>query len=79
MTAGAGRRSRSLAEVLTPRLEKKGLVLADEGCHPVEFRPPEAAALVEADGIKPELGQVLVALHVDLRRLGPVAGKEQER
>ena|SRR5215207_8432709 len=56
VTAGVGRRSRSLAEVLTPRLEEKGLVLADEGGHPVKFRTPEAAALVQADGIEPELG-----------------------
>ena len=53
-------------------------MLADEGGHPVELRTPEAAALVEADGVEPELGQVLVALHVDVRRLGPVAGVEEE-
>lgn len=53
-------------------------MLADEGGHPVEFRPPEAAAFVEADGIAPELRQILVALHVDVRRLGPVTGVEEE-
>ena len=53
-------------------------MLADEGGHPVELRTPEAAALVEADGVEPELGQVLVALHVDVRRLGPVTGVEEE-
>ena len=37
-------------------------MVADERGHPVELRAPEAAALVEADGIEPELGQVLVAL-----------------
>ena len=45
-------------------------MIADEPGHPVELRTPEAAALVEADGIEPELGHVLVALHVDVRRLG---------
>jgi len=58
--------------------EEKGLVLADEGGYPVELRTPEAAALVESDGVEPELGQVLVALHVDVRRLGPVTGVEEE-
>jgi hypothetical protein len=33
---------------------------------------------VEADGVEPELGHVLVALHVDVRRLGPVTGIEEE-
>ena len=46
-------------------------MFADERGHPVELRASEAAALVEADGIKPELGEVLGALYVDVRRLGP--------
>ena len=53
-------------------------MFADERGHPVELRASEAAALVAADGIKPELGEVLVALHVDVRRLGPVTGVEEE-
>jgi hypothetical protein len=56
VTARAGRRSRSFAEVLTPRLENQGLLLADAGGHPVELRPSEAAALLEADRIEPERG-----------------------
>jgi len=31
-------------------------MLADEGGQPVELRAPEAAALVKADGVEPELG-----------------------
>ena len=53
-------------------------MLADKRRDPVQLRAPEAAALVEADGVEPELGQVLVALHVDVRRLGPVTGVEEE-
>ena len=53
-------------------------MVADERGHPVELRTPETAALVEADGFEPEIGQVLVALHVDVRRLRPVAGLEEE-
>ena len=53
-------------------------MLADERGDPVELRTPEASALVEADRIEPELGKVLVALHVDVRRLGPVTGVEEE-
>src|SRR5574338_836377 len=53
-------------------------MLADERGHAVELRTTEAAALMQADGIEPELGHVLVALHVEVRRLGPVAGVEEE-
>ena len=53
-------------------------MLADEAGHPVQFCAPEAAALVEAHGVEPELGQVVVALHVDVRRLGPITGEEKE-
>jgi len=52
-------------------------VLADEGGDPVEFRTPETAALVEAHRVEPELCSILVALHVDVRRLGPVTGEEE--
>src|SRR5262245_4773354 len=54
-------------------------MLADEGGHPVELRAPEAAALVKADGVEPELGQILVAPHADVRRFGPVTGVKKNR
>ena len=53
-------------------------MLADQRSDPVQLRAPEPAALVEADGVKPEFGQVLIALHVDVRWLGPVTGVEEE-
>ena len=53
-------------------------MLTDEDGHTVEFCAAKATALVEADGFEPELGQVLVPLHVDVRRLGPVIGVEEE-
>ena len=53
-------------------------MLADERGHAVQLCAAEAAALVEADGVKPELGQVLVTFHVDVRRLGPVTGVEEK-
>ncbi len=42
------------------------------------LRPGEPAASLQPHGLKPELGDILVTLHVDVPRLIPVAGIEKQ-
>jgi hypothetical protein len=51
-------------------------VLLDQALNPTNLNRPEAAAALEANGAEPELGGILVALDVDVRRLLRVARVE---
>jgi hypothetical protein len=45
----------------------------------IEFMVSEAAVLGKSNRLKPELGDLAVALDVNMRRLGAVRAEERER
>jgi hypothetical protein len=48
-------------------------MLVDQALNPTHLNWPEAAAAVKADRAEPELGSVLVALDVNMRRFVRIA------
>lgn len=73
--AAAGHRS--IGEVVIPAPEERGLVLAHHQNDTRQFAVSKAAAVVEPDRGEPDFGAIRVALHVNVRWLGPVARIEE--
>ena len=53
-------------------------MLLDQLTDAVNLFPPKAAAALQPDGVEPELCFASVAFDMDVRRLTPVAGVEEE-
>jgi hypothetical protein len=53
-------------------------VFANHTPDPPQFGGSKSLAMVEPDGIKPELGKRVVALYMNMMRLAHIAGVEKE-
>ena len=53
-------------------------MLFNKSLNPMDLDSLESTAALQADRIEPELGEVVVALHVDMRWLIPVTSIEEE-
>ena len=53
-------------------------MLFDKSLNPLDLDALESTAALQADRIEPELGEVVVALHVDVRWLIAVTSIEEE-
>jgi hypothetical protein len=53
-------------------------MLFDKSLNPLDLGTLESTAALQADRIEPELGEVVVALHVDMRWLIPITSIEEE-
>jgi hypothetical protein len=53
-------------------------VLVDERPKPAQLLPAKTTAPLQSNRYQPELRQTVVALDVNVRRLAPISGKEEE-
>ena len=53
-------------------------MLLDEPLNPLDLDSPESTAALQPDRIEPELGEVVVTLHVDMRWFIAVISIEEE-
>jgi hypothetical protein len=61
-----------------PCLQKRLLVFFHKSGNPPKFRASKPAVVVKPDGPEPELGLVVVAADMNVRRLDPVTRMEKE-
>jgi len=78
LTSTARASARSLGEVGIPAPQQGFSVVLDQALNPTDLSRLEPATVLEPNRVEPELGGVLIALDVDVRRLGCVAGVEVE-
>ena len=65
-------------EVLMPRLQESGLALPSDDRDSIQLVRAEPVIVRLSNRSQPELGELLVPLHVNVGRLLAVAGKEEE-
>ena len=68
----------SLVEVGIPAPQQRFSVLLNQPLNPANLNRLEAPAALEANGVQPELGGVVVSLDVNVGRLLRIARVEQE-
>lgn len=71
-------RSRSGVKVFMPRFEEFGFVGLDDGLDGQKLGRAKSSATVKSHRFDPELRGIIVALHVDMRRLRAVVGVKVE-
>src|SRR2546421_6552482 len=57
------------SEILMPRPQQANCVLFDHLLNAPDLHAAKAAALVQANRVKPKLPRTVISLHVDVRRL----------
>src|SRR5262249_55601872 len=68
----------STVEELIPTLQQLFLILLDQLADPIDLFTSETAAALEPDGVEPEFRFAVITFDVDVRRLAPIAGVEEE-
>jgi hypothetical protein len=69
---------RSVSEILMPCLQQQTCVVRNQPLDLSNLDPPEAAAILKANRIKPELGLPFLPLHMDMRRLVMIRRVEEQ-
>jgi len=67
----------SIGEVVIPALQQNGLVFAHH--HTRQCAAEKATAVLQPDGVQPDLRTIGVTIHVDMRSFGTVAGEKKNR
>lgn len=65
-------------EILIPSLQQRLLIFHDNLLNLANFRSRKSAATLQADGIQPELSDIIVAFNVNVGWFVPIACVEEE-
>jgi hypothetical protein len=68
----------SLIEILIPAPRQIFLIELDHPLNAAQFLSAKASIPLQSNRIQPELGLTIVALDMDVRRLGSIAGIEEK-